>query len=75
VLTQYTPIEETKDEPALVEDKRSVSFGHIDHGTWRVSAEPPPDEGAVWEKALTEARDELFRAGEAGPGTGRRPPT
>jgi hypothetical protein len=73
VLTQYTPLEESKDEPAPVEDKRSVCFGHTDHGTWRLSAELPPDEGAMWEKALTEARDELFRAGEAGPGPGAKP--
>lgn len=72
VLTQYTPLEEAKDEAAPADDKRSVSFGHTDHGTWRLSAELPPDEGAMWEKALTEARDELFRAGEAGPGPGPR---
>jgi len=50
-----------------------VSFGHTDHGTWRLSAELPPDEGAVWEKALIEARNELFQAGEAGPGPGAKP--
>ena len=72
VLNEYTPLEEAKDEPAPVEEKRSVGFGYTDDGTWRLSAELPADEGAVWEKALTEARDELFRAGEAGPGPGAK---
>jgi len=73
VLNEYTPQEDPSEEPAPVEEKRSVSFNHTDTGTWRLSAELPPDEGAVWEKALTEARDELFRAGEADPGPGASP--
>ncbi|MGH9264045.1 MAG: HNH endonuclease, partial [Acidimicrobiales bacterium] len=32
--------------------------------TWRLSAELPPDEGALVERALVAARDELFHAGE-----------
>jgi hypothetical protein len=70
VLSEYTPHEDPAEESAPVEEKRSVSFNHTDTGTWRLSAELPPDEGAVWEKALTQARDELFRAGEAGAGPG-----
>jgi hypothetical protein len=73
VLSEYTPQEDPAEESAPVEEKRSVSFSHTDRGTWRLSAELAPDEGAVWEKALTEARDELFRAGEAGPGPGASP--
>ena len=50
------------------EEARRVSFGPDDSGQWRLSAVLPPDEGAVVERALTEARDELFRAGEHGNG-------
>ncbi len=74
VLSEYTPQEDpAEEEPAPVEEKRSVTFNHTENGTWRLSAELPPDEGAVWEKALSEARDELFRSGEAGPGPGASP--
>jgi hypothetical protein len=72
VLTEYRQTDETEDE-LQAEAQRSVSFGSTDTGTWRLSAELPADEGAVWEKALTEARDELFKAGEAGPGPGPSP--
>jgi len=37
-------------------DRRRVAFGHGDDGTWRLSAELPPDEGAVVERALVAAR-------------------
>ena len=52
------------DEP---EEPRSVSFGQTESGVWRLSAELPPDEGALVERALTAARDELFKAGEGDP--------
>jgi hypothetical protein len=41
-----------------------VSFGYTDDGSWSLSALLPADEGALWERALAAARDELFRAGE-----------
>jgi hypothetical protein len=72
VLTEYRRADEAEDAPEP-ENQRSVSFGSTDTGTWRLSAELPADEGAVWEKALTEARDELFKVGEAGPGPGPSP--
>lgn len=50
-----------------------MTFGHTDRGSWRLSAELPPDEGAVVEKALTAMRDELFGPGEAGTGPGAAP--
>jgi hypothetical protein len=61
------PIKPDKDEPAQPtppEEPRSVSFGRTESGSWRLSAELPPDEGALVERALMAARDELFRAGE-----------
>jgi len=45
-------------------ERRRVSFGSTESGSWRLSAELPPDEGALVERALGEARDELFRAAE-----------
>jgi len=72
VLNEYSPQDEPAEKPP-VEEKRQVSFGPTDDGTWRLSAELLPDEGAVWTKALTEIRDELFRAGEAGSGPGASP--
>ncbi|MFN2506974.1 MAG: DUF222 domain-containing protein [Acidimicrobiales bacterium] len=47
------------------EEVRRVSFGHTDEGHWRLSALLPADEGALWERALAEARDTLFRAADA----------
>ncbi len=74
VLNEYSFQDDPAEEqPVPVEEKRSVCFSHTDNGSWRLSAELPADEGAVWEKALTEARNELFRAGEAGPGPGASP--
>ncbi len=49
------------------EESRSVSFGHTESGSWRLSAELPPDEGALVERALMAARDELFHAGDGDP--------
>jgi hypothetical protein len=53
--------------PAPAEEPRSVTFGQTGSGSWRLSAELPPDEGALVERALTAARDELFHAGEGDP--------
>ncbi len=58
------PEVETPEEP------RRVSFGTTDSGSWRLSAELPVDEGALVERALISARDELFTAGEHDPGAG-----
>jgi hypothetical protein len=68
VLGKYT-FTEPAEEP-VAEERREVSFSSTEEGCWRLSAVLPADEGAVWEKALTEMRDELFRSGEAGPGPG-----
>ena len=51
-------------EPAAPAEPRTVSFGTTEQGKWRLSAELPADEGALVERALVAARDELFRAGE-----------
>ena len=71
VLGSYV-FEEAKsaDEPAaeVAEEPRRVSFGHDDEGSWTLSAKLPADEGALVERALAAARDELFRAGEHEPG-------
>ncbi|MDP1805580.1 MAG: DUF222 domain-containing protein, partial [Acidimicrobiales bacterium] len=63
------PAKPDKDEPVEppAEEPRSVSFGETESGSWRLSAVLPPDEGALVERALTAARDELFRAGEGDP--------
>lgn len=67
------PAKPAKDEPAEPlpptppEEPRSVSFGQTESGSWRLSAELPPDEGALVERALMAARDELFGAGEGDP--------
>jgi hypothetical protein len=52
----------------VAEEVRRVSFGHDGEGSWTLSATLPADEGALVERALVAARDELFRAGEHGPG-------
>jgi hypothetical protein len=61
---------ETPDVPPAeaAEQRRWVSFGHDDEGSWTLSARLPADEGALVERALMAARDDLFRAGEHGPG-------
>lgn len=51
-------------EPETPAEPRNVSFGTTERGTWQLSAELPADEGALVERALLAARDELFRAGE-----------
>ena len=58
---------ETPDEP------RRMSFGFTEAGRWQLAAELPPDEGALVERALAEARDELFRAGQHDSGNGPAP--
>jgi hypothetical protein len=60
-------------EPETPAEPRSVSFGTTERGTWQLSAELPADEGALVERALLAARDELFRAGEHDAATNPRP--
>jgi len=55
-------------QPTAPEEARRVSFGHTEAGSWRLSAELPADEGALVERAILGARDELFHAGEGDPG-------
>ncbi len=55
--------------PEVVEEPRWVSFGHDDRGSWTLSARLAADEGALVERALSSARDELFRSGEHEAGT------
>lgn len=70
VLGSYPFVEESKAdptearEPQAPAEPRQVSFGTTERGTWRLSAVLPPEEGALVERALLAARDELFRAGE-----------
>ena len=60
-------------EPETPAEPRKVSFGTTERGTWQLSAELPADEGALVERALVAARDELFRAGEHDGATNPRP--
>ncbi len=55
---------EPEPEPAgePVAEAREVVFGHDLDGSWRMSAVLPSDEGALVERALTEARQALFLA-------------
>ncbi|MDQ6726045.1 MAG: HNH endonuclease, partial [Actinomycetota bacterium] len=76
VLGSYPFAEKKEPEPAQPtppEEARSVSFGQTESGSWRLSAELPPDEGALVERALVAARDELFHAGEGEPVSGTTP--
>jgi hypothetical protein len=59
---------EVGDVPDVPEEPRWASFGYDDGGSWTLSAKLPADEGALVERALRSARDELFRAREHGPG-------
>jgi len=67
VLGSYPFQQEAKGDPTepterpAPAERRRVSFGTTDHGTWRLSAELPPDEGALVERALAAAREELFK--------------
>jgi hypothetical protein len=70
---QLEPEGESEPEAGPAPEVRRVSFNHTEGGSWRLCAELPADEGAVVEKALSELRDELFRAGEAGRGPGASP--
>lgn len=54
-------------------ERRRVCLGHTDSGSWRLSAELPADEGALVERALGEARDELFRSADHDAGSQPRP--
>lgn len=45
-----------------MEEPRRATFGHGENGTWRLSAVLPADQGALVERALGEAREELFRS-------------
>ena len=78
VLGKYSfkdpkPEPEPGEPPVPPEEVRRVGFGSTETGTWRLSAELPADEGAVWERALTVMRDDLFRAGEVERGAGPSP--
>jgi len=53
----------TAEEPAA--EAREVVFGHDLDGSWRLSAVLPSDEGAVVERALSEARQSLFLADDS----------
>ncbi|CAN5807107.1 hypothetical protein BH24ACT3_BH24ACT3_06070 [soil metagenome] len=49
--------------PAPEQEKRTVTFGYGENGTWRLNALMPADEGAVLETALGAARQSLFGEG------------
>jgi len=49
--------ERAAEQPAV--ERREVSFGYTDEGSWRLFAQLPADEGALWEQALTAARRAL----------------
>ena len=66
-VPEKTP-EATSSQGPVAEETRRVNFGHDDEGSWTLSAKLPSDEGALVERALRTARDELFRAGGHGPG-------
>ena len=64
VLSSYR-FEADGPEPARVEpERREVTFGPGDDGSWRLRAVLPADEGSLVERALEEARDRLFRERE-----------
>jgi hypothetical protein len=65
------PTEPKQPDPPA--EPRTVSFGTTERGTWQLHAELPADEGALVERALLAARDELFRAGEHEGTTNPRP--
>lgn len=73
VLGSYRFAGDDNDEPSESaaptppEEVRRVSFGQGESGSWRLSAQLPPDEGALVQQALLAARDELFHAGEGDP--------
>ena len=48
-------------EEARREPERSVTFGFDDDGSWRLRGRLPADEGALVQKALEGAREEIFR--------------
>jgi hypothetical protein len=84
VLSRYVFAAEAGDEepenaqpdnepPTAGAEPRRVSFGSDNHGSWHLSALLPPDEGAVVERALGEARDELFAQHEHPSGPGASP--
>ena len=64
VLSSYSFETPLKPETEQLDERRRMSFGYTDDGSWSLSALLPADEGALWERALATARDELFRAGE-----------
>ncbi len=70
VLGSYPFVEKAKadptepTEPEAPAEPRRVNFGHTERGTWQLNAELPADEGALVERALVAARDELFGAGQ-----------
>jgi hypothetical protein len=70
VLGSYAHDPEPEEpEPEAPEERRRVSFGFDDEGSWRLSALLPPDQGALWERALAQARDALFGSAHPQAGT------
>ncbi len=53
-------------EAAPVEERREVNFAHTDDGRWRLNADLPGDEGALFERSLIAERERLFRETEDG---------
>jgi hypothetical protein len=68
ILSSYAFAQAAPEGGHVEPERRRVSFGHTEAGWWRLSAELPPDEGAALERALGQARDELFGCGEHGGG-------
>jgi len=54
---------DTDGQPPPPEPRR-LNFGHRDDNTWSLNLESPTDEGVLIEKALTEARQDLFNTAE-----------
>jgi hypothetical protein len=58
-----------EDPPAPPDPVRDVAFGYGDDGGWWSRINLPPEEGALFEAALTRARDDLFDHGRGAPTT------
>jgi hypothetical protein len=58
-----------EDPPAPPDPVRDVAFGYGDDGGWWSRINLPPEEGALFEAALTGARDDLFDHGRGAPTT------
>ena len=60
ILAHVPPEPEGPDEPPRPEPEMLVSFGFRDNGRWGLRADLPADEGALVQKVLESARDEIF---------------